>query len=170
MSFPSVWLLTFFGGTGSNTGGAASPLLPLISHSCICVCCHWPLMLSVESVRNANTECVSTSKKEKLSPSSPQHWGFMILLFIWLNPRGGAVYFQPAHCWSPTVSSAPDHSFHERWPASTERTRVPQVSSQGNMVIQVGSRRRFWCSHGRGESSTHTFQDGGWLPCIIQPW
>lgn len=50
------------------------------------------------SCQNCTYWMCHTSRKEQFSPSSPQHWGFMILLFfIWLNPRGGAVYIQPAH-------------------------------------------------------------------------
>lgn len=88
--------------------GEQLPFLSLLpSHTFTCVCYHWPLKLSAEAVRTANTQRVSTSKKEQLSPSSPQHCDFMIpLFFIWLNPHGGALCFQPAHCWLPSTGCA----------------------------------------------------------------
>lgn len=159
--------------------GEQVPLLSLLpSHTFTCVCYHWPLMLSVEATRRtANTQCVSTSKKEQLSPTSPQRCGFMFLLFsIWLNPRR-SLCFQPAHCWSPSTGCAQTPPRPQITPSlrgdlfhQEDKSAPCLLSGQyGGSGSQMGSTRRFWCSQRRGGSSMHTLQDGGDCPASSNP-
>lgn len=136
-------------------------------------------MLSIEAARTANTQCVSTSKKEQLSPTSPQHCGFMFLLFVWLT-HGGALCFQPAYCWSPSRVCAQTPPCPQ--PQITPSLRGDLFSPRGQECPMSPLRAMWWfrqpggkheevlvLPRDRRELNSHT-PGWRWLPCIIQPW
>lgn len=183
-SFPSICWLTFLVeqaplSTSASSRGAASCPLPLtLSRFHICLLSLTQIVHNAEcrSCQNCKySMCQYIKEGTAFTQFPPTLWFCHPSLHYLAEPTWGSpvlptrplLISQHGLCSDPPVSSAPDHSFLEVTCFHREDKSAPCLLSGGS-GSQVRSRRRFWCSHGRGGSSA--LQDGGWLPCIIQPW
>lgn len=154
-SFPWTFLLSddwlFFGGTGSTfnlcllrgSSFLSSPSTLTHFHLCLLSLTPNAECRSCQNCRCSVCQCIQEETAFTQFPTILWLYDPSLLILAELTwgspvfPTCPLLISQHRLCSDPTVSSAPDHSFLEVWPAFPERTRAPHISSQGNMGVQA---------------------------------